>query len=590
MRVLTRRVVPGDNGQVPSRRGAWPAQSTPQFEHEAESASAGQVLVEQLAAEGVELVFGVPGESYLPALDAFFDRESPRFVTCRHEGGAAFAAEAASRLLGRPQACFVSRGPGAMNAAVGVHLASYDATPVLFLVGQVPRRQLGLGAFQELDVGAVFGSFAKFTETVTDPERVPETVGRALRSTRAGVPGPAVVALPEDVLASATTATAVRPGREPRREPSRQAVELVAQLVAGAERPVIIAGGDWTAESCGYLAELAEHWEVPVVSSFRRQDVLDNDHPCYAGTLGTLTDPRLVERLSAADAVIVLGARLDAITTDGYRRPAPSRPGQPLVHVSPAPVQFAGVYTPYFALSASAGAFAEAARHVPATTHRRARGWLAGAHEDYVSWSTPAPAGPQPGAARAEAVDLRAVLARLRELLPRDAIITNGAGNYTGWLQRYFRYHAWGTQLAATYGTMGYGVPAALAAALARPQGTVVAFAGDGCFLMNGQELATATQQRAGFVTVVVDNRGLGTVRAQQASRYPGRAVGTDLQSPDFARLCEAYGGLGFPITTTNGFETGWHEAVKVAGQGRPALLRLLVDPEISSAAGEPRA
>src|SRR5579875_1583905 len=257
---------------------------------------AGHALVEQLAAEGVQVVFGVPGESYIDALDAFYGRESPRFVTCRHEGGAAMAAEAASKLMGRPQACMVSRGPGAMNAAIGVHLASYDATPALYLVGQVPRRQLGLGAFQELDVDAVLGPIAKFSETVTDPERVPGTVARALRSVQAGLGGPAVVTLPEDVLATPIRAPAVPPAQPTRCEPSPRAVEEVAQLVACARRPLLVAGGAWSEEDCGHLAELAERWEVPVVSSFRRQDVLDNDHPCYAGTLGTLTDPRLAER------------------------------------------------------------------------------------------------------------------------------------------------------------------------------------------------------------------------------------------------------------------------------------------------------
>lgn len=561
------------------------------------SRSAGEALVEQLAAEGVELVFGVPGESYIEALDAFSNRGAPRFVTCRHEGGAALAAEAASKVIGRPQACFVSRGPGAMNAALGAHVASYDATPVLFLVGHVPRGQLGRGAFQELDVGAVFGSFAKLTETVTDQDRVPETVARAVRAATAGLSGPAVLGLPEDVLASPTAAPTVPPAPPPRAEPSARALEDVTELVAGAERPLVIAGGTWSEEACSYLAQLAERWEVPVASSFRRQDVLDNDHPCYAGTLGTLTDPRLAERVSVSDLVVVLGARLDAITTAGYERPGPPGPGQRLVHVHPSPTELARVYSPDVAVAASAGAFAAAARHQAVTPRRRARGWLAGAHEDYVSWSTAAPAPPpaptpdgaaQGGAGPGGAVDLATVVSQLRRLLPRDAVVTNGAGNYTGWLQRYFRYHTWGTQLASAYGTMGYGVPAALASALARPGRDVVAFAGDGCFLMTGQELATAREQQAGFVTVVVDNGCLGTVRAQQEARH-GRAVGTVLRSPDFAGLCEAYGGHGVTVATTGDFGRAWREAASVAAKGRPALLRLLVDPAKLSAAGEAR-
>ena len=552
--------------------------------------TAGQALVEQLAAEGVELVFGVPGESYVDALDAFYEIERPRFVTCRHEGGAAIAAEAASRLMGRPQACMVSRGPGAMNSALGVHLAAYDATPVLFIVGQVPRRQLGLGGFQELDVEATFGHLSKFAATVTEPERVPETVAQALRSAGAGLPGPAVLALPEDVLACPTAAPTVPPAPLPRSEPSPRALEEVGELVAGAERPLVVAGGAWSEAACGHLAELVERWEVPVVSSFRRQDVLDNDHPCYAGTLGTLTDPWLAERVSASDLLVVLGARLDAITTAGYRRPEAPRPAPRLVHVHPSPTELGRAYSPDLAITASAGAFAAAARHVPANPRRRQPGWLAGAHADYLSWSTPAPVDVQPAPAQDGAVDLTAVMAQLRELLPRDAIITNGAGNYTGWLQRYLRYHVWGTQLAPTYGTMGYGVPAALAAALARPGQTVVAFAGDGCFLMTGQELATAAEQRAGFVTVVVDNGCLGTVRAYQEAHHPGRLVGTTLESPDFAKLCEAYGGSGWMLTSTGGFAGAWREAADVAGKGRPALLRLMVDPGRLSAAGEPRA
>ncbi|MDA8301430.1 MAG: thiamine pyrophosphate-binding protein [Actinomycetota bacterium] len=552
--------------------------------------TAGQALVEQLVAEGVELVFGVPGESYVDALDAFYEIDRPRFVTCRHEGGAAIAAEAASKLLGRPQACMVSRGPGAMNSALGVHLASYDATPVLFLVGQVPRRQLGLGGFQELDVEATFGHLSKFTATVTEPERVPETVARALRSAVAGLPGPAVLALPEDVLACPAAAPTVPPAPLPRIEPSPGALEEVAELVASAERPLVIAGGAWSEAACGHLAELAERWEVPVLSSFRRQDVLDNDHPCYAGTLGTLTDPRLDERVSASDLVVVLGARLDAITTAGYRRPEAPQTTQRLVHVHPSPTELGRAYRPDLAITASAAAFAAAARHVPATPRRRQPGWLAGAHADYLSWSTPAPVEARPSPSRDEAVDLTAVMAQLQGLLPRDAIVTNGAGNYTGWLQRYLRYHAWGTQLAPAYGTMGYGVPAALAAALARPGRSVVAFAGDGCFLMTGQELATAAEQRAGFVTVVVDNGCLGTVRAHQEARHPGRLVGTTLESPDFAKLCEAYGGSGWTLTSAQGFAGSWREAADVAAKGRPALLRLMADPGRLSAAGEPRA
>src|SRR5579875_323794 len=544
---------------------------------------AGHALVEQLAAEGVQVVFGVPGESYIDALDAFYGRESPRFVTCRHEGGAAMAAEAASKLMGRPQACMVSRGPGAMNAAIGVHLASYDATPALYLVGQVPRRQLGLGAFQELDVDAVLGPIAKFSETVTDPERVPGTVARALRSVQAGLGGPAVVTLPEDVLATPIRAPAVPPAQPTRCEPSPRAVEEVAQLVACARRPLLVAGGAWSEEDCGHLAELAERWEVPVVSSFRRQDVLDNDHPCYAGTLGTLTDPRLAERFAASDLVVVLGARLDAVTTAGYTRLEPAR----LVHVHPSPSELGRAYGAHLAVVSSAGAFASAACHVPGTARHRDPVWLAGAHDDYLSWSTPLPAAPSTG--QAQRVDLAAVMAQLQALLPRDAIVTNGAGNYTGWLQRYLRFHAWGAQLAPAYGTMGYGVPAALAAALCKPGRAVVAFAGDGCFLMTGQELATAAQQRAGFVTVVVDNGCLGTVRALQEARHPGRRVGTTLVSADFAKLCEAYGGQGWTLTSASRFADAWREALEVAERGRPALLRLVVDPKKLSAAGEPR-
>jgi len=549
--------------------------------------TAGKALVDQLAAEGVQWAFGVPGESFLDALDSFRDRQAPRFVTCRHEGGAALAAEAASKLAGRAQVCMVSRGPGAMNAALGVHVASQDSTPVLFLVGQVPRRQSGLGAFQELDVVAAFGAMTKFAETVSDPDRVPETVARALRVAAAGRPGPTVVALPEDVLGSPTTAPIVERAIPARCEPSAGAVAEVAALLGEAKRPVIVVGGMWAEDGCEHLVQLVEAWQVPVVSSFRRQDLLDNDHPCYAGTLGTATDPHLIERIGMSDLLVVLGPTLDAITTAGYSLVSAPRPAQRLVHVYPSPTELGRVYRPDVAVVAVPGAFAAAARKVPAGRARRSPAWLASAREDYVSWSTPV-ARTTPGAPGT--VDLTAVMAQLQGLLPRDAIVTNGAGNYTGWLQRYLRYHGYGTQLAPVCGTMGYGVPAALAAALAKPSRRVVAFAGDGCFMMTGQELATAAQERAGFVTVVVDNGCLGTIRAHQEARYPGRPIGTVLQSPDFAKLCEAYGGHGWTVSSPSQFRPAWEEALRAAELGEPALLRLMVDPARLSVAGEARA
>lgn len=545
----------------------------------------GAALVEQLATLGVEWVFGVPGESFLATLDALHGRRSPRFVTCRHEGGAGLMAEAAAKLTGRLQVCMVSRGPGATNASLAVHVARQDSTPLLLIVGQVPRAELGRESFQEIDVPALFAPVAKWATTVTDPDRIPEVVAHAAGVALGGRPGPVVLAVPEDVSAAPTDAPCVEALPPVRPSVNTADMDRAMGLLATAERPMLVIGGTtWSATGCADLAAVATEHDVPVAAAFRQQDLLDNDHPCYVGTLGTALDPRLAARVRESDVVVAVGTRLDAITTSGHT--LLGRPGQRLVHVHPSAEAIGAVVRPTFGLVATADSFAAAARRARGPTTARDGSWRAAARADYESWSTPVRAA-DPAAGTA---DLTSVMADLRELLPADAIVTNGAGNYTGWLQRYLRHHVPRSQLAPVVGTMGYGVPAAIAGGLLAPDRLSVAFAGDGCFLMTGQELATAAQERVALIVVVVDNGRLATIRMHQQKRYPGRVVGTDLASPDFAALCAAYGGWGTTVSDDDAFPEAWTAAVRESAAGRPALIRLVVDPERLSVMSEPRA
>jgi acetolactate synthase-1/2/3 large subunit len=526
--------------------------------------SGGRLLADQLVVHGVELAFCVPGESYLPLLDGLFDhRDRLRVVTCRHEAAAANAAEATGKLTGRPGVCMVTRGPGATHAAVGVHTARQDSTPLILLVGQVARARRGREAFQEIDVKATFGSLAKAAIEVDDADRIPELIAQAFALAASGRQGPVVVSLPEDVLATPSDA----PDAEPyvAREPVAAACDIATleRLLDEAERPfVLVGGGPWDSDACARLSAWAQACRLPVGASFRRQDVFDNELSGYAGDVGLGINPRLARRIAEADVVIAVGPRLSEIESQGYTVPAR---WQTLVHVHPDPSELGRVHRPALGIVSGTRAFAAAASGARLNGERWAE-WTAQARADYEAWSA-APGGDQ----------LAKLVRFLRRELPDQAIVCNGAGNFTLWLHRFFRYRRWGTQLAPQSGAMGYGIPAALAAQLVRPGSPVVSFAGDGDFQMAGHELATMVQERLPVIVVVVNNGRLGTIRMHQERRFPGRAIATDLVNPDFAALARAYGAHGERVNRFDEFPAAFKRARAV---GAPALIEVITDPD----------
>jgi len=549
----------------------------------------GHALVEALVAQGVDTVFGVPGESFLAALDGFHEhRGRIRFVACRHEGGAAFMAEAHGKLTGRPGVCFVTRGPGATNASIGVHVAFQDSTPLVLLVGQVASDQRDREAFQELDYRQVFGpgtlGMAKWVGEVQSADRLPEYVARAFRTAMQGRPGPVVLALPEDLLAAVTRAP-VLPRVEPAHAwPDPHALEQFRQRLIRAERPIAIVGGSgWTADSASDFEAFAEAWELPVACAFRFQDGFDNRHRLYAGDVGIGIAPALARRIRESDLVIAVGIRLGEMTTGGYTLLEPPLARQPLVHFHAGPEELGRVYQPALALQCSMAAVGDALAQLdpPPAPRSCARG--AEAHADYLA---------NREAAHVEPMDLAAVVRSAEALAPQDTIWCNGAGNYAGWVHRFHAYVGLDrhgrTQLAPTAGAMGYGVPAAVGASLLQPGRTVVGFTGDGDFLMSAQELATAAAHGAGraggrLVLVVVDNASFGTIRMHQEREFPDRVSGTDLRNPDFVALARAFGWRAERIERTAEFEPAFARAL---ADGGPTLLHLLLPTEqISSRA-----
>ena len=552
----------------------------------ATSRPAGHLLVEALIAQGVTTAFGVPGESYLAVLDGFHEhRDRIRFVACRQEGGAAFMAEAQGKLSGRPGICFVTRGPGATNASIGLHTAFQDSTPMVLFVGQVASDQRDREAFQELDYRQVFGpgtlGFAKWVGEVHDPHRLPEYVARAFHTALQGRPGPVVLVLPEDMLTAPTMAP-VLPRAEPALAwPAPGALrELRARLLA-AQRPFVIVGGSgWDAAACAALQRFVEGWQLPVGCAFRRQDLFDNRHPNYAGDVGIGINPKLAQRLTDADLLIAIGARLGEMTTGGYTLLRPPRPAQRLVHIHAGAEELGRVYAADLLLQAAMGAAAKALEGLAPPPALPWTEWTSAGHADYEANHEAVPVAP---------LDLAEVVKTIQRLAPADSVLTNGAGNYSGWLHRYYRYpalqHGGRTQLAPTSGAMVYGVPAAIAAALLEPGRTVINLAGDGDFLMTGQELATATGYGAGtgagkLIVIVVDNGTYGTIRMHQEREYPGRVSGSDLFNPDFAALARAYGWNAAFVDATAGFEPAFAAAL---GADRPTLIHLKLDADIST-------
>ncbi|HZB58243.1 MAG TPA: thiamine pyrophosphate-dependent enzyme [Actinomycetota bacterium] len=541
----------------------------------------GQLVVDHLVANRIEAAFCVPGESYLAVLDALYDTPT-RLITCRHEAGAANMAVAYGKLTGRPGVCLVTRGPGATQASVGVHTAAQDSAPLLLLVGQVGRGVRGRESFQELDVPAVFGPMAKWAAEADDPARLPELLARAFEVAISGRPGPVVLALPEDVLAATARVADARPVRPVAPGVAPADLARLRELLGGARRPLLIAGGPgWTEAAAADLRAVAEASRLPVAVSWRSQDVLDNRSGSYVGDLGVSANPALAERVRAADLVVAVGPRLGEITTGGYRLLEPPVPRQRLVHVHPGLAELGRLYQPTLAVNAAVGPFLAAWRSVPPVRGDAWAAWTEAARSNYQAWVRPWPADApaRPGAAPAGPgrVDLGQALAALRQRLPDDAVVASGAGNYSVWVHRFFQFRRHGTQLAPKSGAMGFGLPAALAAKVVHPKRTVVAVAGDGDFVMCGHELATAVQHGLDVVVLVVDNGMYGTIRMHQERAYPGRVIATDLQNPDFAALAEAYGAAGETVADTGDFPAALDRALEA---GRPAVLALKVDPE----------
>ena len=535
----------------------------------------GRLLVDCLIAQGADRIFTVPGESFLAVLDALHDRPEVQTVVCRQEGGAAFMACADSAMTGKPGICFVTRGPGATNASIGVHVAMQDSQPMLLFIGDVDRGMRDREGFQEVDFGTMFAPLAKLVLRIDDPVRIPEYVARAWSVALAGRPGPVVIALPEDMLLQAVPGVSPRPAiHRPAQAACPDAMRVMMDLIADATAPVAIVGGaGWHAKAREHFSAFAERIGLPVAGAFRRQDAIANSSPVWAGNLGYGPNPKLVERIKAADLVMAVGARLGEATTDGYTLITPDHPGQLLVHVHPDPNELGRVYRPDLAICADMAEFAEAAALWGDDLTRFDTG--PEAHREWLDWTTAKPAP--------YALDMAACVTAMREALPHDSIICNGAGNFSGWWHRYWHYDGFPTQLAPTAGAMGYGVPAAVAATLRHPERTVVALAGDGDFLMNGQELATAVQYDCDLLIVLVDNSAYGTIRMHQEREFPGRISATSLHNPDFAALARAYGGWAATVETTAQFTDALTEAQARKGL---RLLHVVIDVEQLSAGG----
>jgi acetolactate synthase-1/2/3 large subunit len=526
----------------------------------------GRLIADQLAVHGTELAFCVPGESYIALLDGLYS--SPiRLITCRHEAAAANMADAYGKLTGRPGVCMVTRGPGATQAAVGVHTAYQDSTPLILLVGQVSSSQEEREAFQEIDYRRMFGPLAKWVAQIDRVDRIPELIARAYTTACAGRPGPVVLALPEDMLTEESDVPDAPRFRVVQPSPDQSDIESLHGLLARSERPFAILGGaGWTGRASDDIRVFLEANDVPAGAAFRRQDTLDNDSPSYAGDVGIGINPALAERVRSADLLLVVGPRLGEMTTSGYTLLDVPKPKQTLVHVHPGAEELGRVYQADLPILSGMEHFAAAVRDLQVEGR-----WAAereAARADYEAWR-------QHGAMPGE-VDLGVCIAHLRDRVP-DAIVANGAGNHTVWIHRFWRFHSFPSQLAPTSGAMGYGVPAAVAAKAITPERTVVAWSGDGEFLMCGQELATAVQHDLPIVVIVVDNGMYGTIRMHQERHFPGRVVGTDLVNPDFAAYARAFGAHGETVERTVDFAAALERSLDA---GRPAVLHLRIDPE----------
>ncbi|MDD3444829.1 MAG: thiamine pyrophosphate-binding protein [Zavarzinia sp.] len=539
--------------------------------------SGGAILVDQLVINGVRRVFLVPGESYLAALDALYERDdSIESVVCRQEGGAAFMAEAHAKLTGEVGICFVTRGPGACNAAIGVHTAMQDSTPMILLIGQVGREMRHREAFQEIDVDRLFGWTTKWAVEVNDARRLPEIMARAFRVAAGGRPGPVAISLPEDMLEDMVAVADAPPAPVLAPFPDPALIAEMGRRIARARRPLmIVGGGGWTAAAADDIRRFAMAWNLPTACSFRRQDYVDNELPVYAGELGTAVDKRLIARIREADLILAVGTRLSEISTQGYTLIDIPVPAVPLIHVHADLAELGRVYQPALAIEAGPCEFAAAAAALPAPEIGWSA-WTAAVRADYVASTRPDPC---PGP-----LDMNAVMAHLAAVLPEETVMVNDAGNFSGWLQRFWCYRRFKSQLGPCNGAMGYAVPAAVGAAIeCAGERPVVAFVGDGGFLMTGQELATAIRHGAAPLIILIDNAAFGTIRMHQERHYPGRVVASDLSNPDFAALAQAYGAHGETVRETAGFAPALDRALAATERGQPALLCLKLSIEVIS-------
>jgi acetolactate synthase-1/2/3 large subunit len=540
---------------------------------------AGHLLVECLIAQGVTHAFGVPGESYLGVLDGFHAyRDKIRFVINRQEGGAAYMAEAVGKLTGRPGICFVTRGPGATNASIGVHTAFQDSTPMVLFVGDVAADQRDREAFQEVDYSVFFGpstkGMAKRVERIDEPERIPEYVARAFATAMNGRPGPVVLALPEDMLTREVKARPLARVEAVQAWSDPGALRTLREMLLQAKKPFVIAGGSgWTPQSAQALQRFAENWKLPVGNAFRFQDTFDNHHPLYAGDVGIGLNPKLAARVKESDLIIAIGARLGEMTTGGYTLLKAPRPDQKLVHIHASAEELNRVYQADLAINATMNAAARSLEVLDAPAELPWAAWAEAAHADYEANLTPQP---MPGE-----IDMPAIVGVLKKHLPQDAVLTNGAGNFASWIHRFFKHHGLAkglkTQLAPTVGSMGYGVPAGIAANIVSGR-TCFTIAGDGDFLMNGQELATAVQHGAKSIVVVLNNGMYGTIRMHQERDYPTHVSGSQLSNPDFAALARAYGYAGVRITRTAEFEPEFLAALE---RKQGTLIEVMLDPDV---------
>lgn len=545
----------------------------------------GQLIVDALQIHGVDTIFGVPGESYLPVLDALHEHKSNtahnnapiRFIINRQEGGSAYMAEAYGKLTGKPGICFVTRGPGATNASIGVHTAYQDSTPMILFIGQVGNDFVEREAFQEIDYRRMYGQMAKWVAQIDRADRVHEYVARAFQIATSGRPGPVVLALPEDMLSQKVASGAIPAMR--RYQPvqasaSHQQIDELGIRLARAERPIVIlGGGGWNKTACNQIQRFAEKQNLPVACAFRFQDLFDNHHANYIGDVGIGINPKLAERIKQSDLVIAVGPRLGEMTTGGYSILEAPVPRQSLIHIHADALELGRVYQADMMINSGMPQIAEALWAMPALGNWQ--GSVETARAEYLANQTEAPIFKDKG----QPLNLWKVVQEISKQVPPDTIITNGAGNHTTWAHRYYRYGPMRTQLAPTSGAMGYSVPSGIAAKLVHPQRTVITFAGDGEFMMNGQELATAAQYGAGVVVILFNNGMYGTIRMHQEREFPNRQVGTELHNPDFAALARAYGGSGEIVTKTEEFGPALQRALAFARDKKlPALIELRYD------------